>query len=75
VYDDSGSIGRRYARQDEVGTPFCVTVDFDTIGEGDNPDLKHTVTVRERDSGRQHRVLVTALLPWLRERIEPLLPI
>ena len=53
-YDDSGSIGRRYRRQDEVGTPFCVTVDRDGV-EGDDPD---TVTVRERDSARQVRVPV-----------------
>jgi glycyl-tRNA synthetase len=52
TYDDSGSIGRRYRRQDEVGTPFCVTVDRDGI-EGDGPD---TVTVRERDSAAQVRV-------------------
>lgn len=52
AYDDSGSIGRRYRRQDEVGTPFCVTVDRDGI-EGDGPD---TVTVRERDSAVQVRV-------------------
>jgi len=52
AYDDSGSIGRRYRRQDEVGTPFCVTVDRDGV-EGDGPD---TVTVRERDSAAQVRV-------------------
>jgi glycyl-tRNA synthetase len=52
VYDDSGSIGRRYRRQDEVGTPFCVTVDRDGL-EGDGPD---SVTVRERDSAAQARV-------------------
>ncbi|OYR50297.1 MULTISPECIES: glycine--tRNA ligase [unclassified Halorubrum] len=52
AYDDSGSIGRRYRRQDEVGTPFCVTIDRDGI-EGDGPD---TVTVRERDSAAQVRV-------------------
>ena len=54
TYDDSGSIGRRYRRQDEVGTPFCVTVDRDGL-EGDGPD---TVTVRERDSARQVRLPV-----------------
>jgi glycyl-tRNA synthetase len=57
VYDDSGSIGRRYRRQDEVGTPFCVTVDRDGL-EGDGPD---TVTVRERDSAAQVRVPVDDL--------------
>ncbi|ELZ47935.1 glycyl-tRNA ligase [Halorubrum distributum JCM 9100] len=57
AYDDSGSIGRRYRRQDEVGTPFCVTVDRDGI-EGDGPD---TVTLRERDSAAQVRVPVADL--------------
>ncbi len=57
AYDDSGSIGRRYRRQDEVGTPFCVTVDRDGI-EGDGPE---TVTVRERDSAAQVRVPVGEL--------------
>jgi len=52
AYDDSGSIGRRYRRQDEIGTPFCVTIDRDGI-EGDGPE---TVTVRERDSAVQVRV-------------------
>ncbi|QKG92225.1 glycine--tRNA ligase [Halorubrum salinarum] len=57
AYDDSGSIGRRYRRQDEVGTPFCVTVDRDGI-EGDGPD---TVTLRERDSAAQVRIPVADL--------------
>ena len=57
AYDDSGSIGRRYRRQDEVGTPFCVTVDRDGV-EGDGPE---TVTVRERDSAVQARVPVADL--------------
>jgi len=48
-YDDSGSIGRRYARMDEIGTPWCVTVDYDTKTDG-------TVTIRERDSAEQVRV-------------------
>jgi glycyl-tRNA synthetase len=62
VYDDSGSIGRRYRRQDEVGTPFCVTVDRDGV-EGDGPE---TVTIRARDSGRQVRVPVSELASELR---------
>ena len=57
AYDDSGSIGRRYRRQDEVGTPFCVTVDRDGI-EREGPD---TVTVRERDSATQVRIPVAEL--------------
>jgi glycyl-tRNA synthetase len=54
TYDDSGAIGRRYRRQDEVGTPFCVTVDYDTLEDD-------TVTVRERDSTDQRRVPVDEL--------------
>ncbi len=62
-YDDSGSIGKRYRRQDEIGTPLCITVDFDTTGEGDKPDpkLKGTVTVRDRDTMEQRRVKITDL--------------
>ncbi len=59
-YDDGGNIGRRYARQDEAGTPFCVTIDFDTIGEN-GPDLLDTVTLRHRDNGRQERVKIGEL--------------
>jgi glycyl-tRNA synthetase len=61
TYDDSGAIGRRYRRQDEVGTPFCVTVDYDTLGEGDDPELEGTVTVRERDTTAQRRVEIDEL--------------
>jgi len=66
-YDDAGSIGRRYARQDEAGTPFCVTIDFDTLGE--KPELKDTVTVRFRDDGRQERIAINELLNWLLVKI------
>ena len=66
-YDDAGSIGRRYARQDEAGTPFCMTIDFDTLGE--KPELLDTVTLRYRDDGRQDRVKISELLPWLLEKI------
>ena len=59
-YDESGAIGRRYRRQDEAGTPFGVTVDFDTIGEN-GPALKDTVTLRERDSMKQERVPIAEL--------------
>ncbi len=55
VYDKAGSVGRRYARQDEIGTPYCITVDFDTLGEGEK-SLKGTVTLRDRDSTKQVRV-------------------
>ena len=66
-YDDGGAIGRRYRRQDEAGTPFCVTVDFDTLGE--KPELLDTVTLRYRDDGRQDRVRISDLLPLLLEKI------
>ncbi len=61
-YDDSGAIGRRYRRQDEIGTPFCVTIDFETI---DN----NKVTVRERDTMKQESVDVDILHEYLKERI------
>jgi glycyl-tRNA synthetase len=66
-YDDGGSIGRRYARQDEAGTPFCVTIDFDTLGE--KPELLNTVTVRERDDGKQERLPIGELLNWVLTKI------
>ena len=59
-YDDTGAIGRRYRRQDEAGTPFGVTIDFDTIGEN-GPDLQDTVTLRHRDSMKQERVAIRDL--------------
>jgi glycyl-tRNA synthetase len=62
-YDEAGSIGRRYARQDEAGTPFCVTIDFDTLGE--KPELLDTVTVRHRDDGCQERIKISELLAFL----------
>ena len=62
-YDDGGSIGKRYARQDEIGTPFCVTIDFDTLGE--KPELLDTVTLRYRDDGRQERLKISELRDWL----------
>ena len=66
-YDDGGSIGRRYARQDEAGTPFCVTIDFDTLGE--KPELLDTVTIRYRDDGRQERLKISELLDFLLSKI------
>ncbi len=61
-FDDAGAIGRRYRRQDEIGTPFCVTVDFDTLED-------HAVTVRERDSMAQQRLPLEGLRAWLSERL------
>jgi glycyl-tRNA synthetase len=54
-YDETGAIGRRYRRQDEAGTPFGITIDFETLGERD-PALRDTVTLRHRDSMKQERV-------------------
>jgi glycyl-tRNA synthetase len=59
-YDDAGAIGRRYRRQDEIGTPFCVTVDHTTLEDG-------TVTVRERDAMTQERMAETELAAELQE--------
>ena len=66
-YDETAAIGRRYARQDEAGTPFCVTIDFDTLGE--NPELLDTVTLRHRDDGKQERLPISELQGWLLARI------
>jgi glycyl-tRNA synthetase len=67
-YDEAGAIGRRYRRQDEAGTPFCVTVDFDTIGEN-GPEKADTVTLRHRDSMQQERIAVGDLKAFLLEKI------
>ena len=61
-YDDAGAIGRRYRRQDEIGTPYCVTVDFDSLED-------HAVTVRERDSMAQERIAIAEVVDYLRERL------
>ena len=62
-YDETQAIGRRYRRQDELGTPYCVTIDFDSLDD-------HAVTVRERDSMEQERVPIADLLAWFRERLD-----
>ena len=67
-YDESGAIGRRYRRQDEIGTPFGVTVDFETLGERDAA-LRDTVTLRDRDSMKQERVAIQDLAGILRDRL------
>jgi len=61
-YDETGSIGKRYRRQDEVGTPFCITVDGDSVKEG-------TVTVRDRDTLKQDRIAATAVRDYVRDRL------
>jgi glycyl-tRNA synthetase len=64
TYDKSGSIGKRYARNDEIGTPYCVTVDFDTVEKDDS------VTIRDRDSTEQKRVKVSELLVTVKKLIK-----
>ncbi len=66
-FDDNGNIGKRYRRQDEIGTPWCVVIDFDTLGE--NPDLLDTVTIRDRDSGTQERVALVDLEQYITSRL------
>jgi glycyl-tRNA synthetase len=67
-YDEAGAIGRRYRRQDEAGTPFCATIDFDTIGEN-GPEKQDTVTLRHRDSMQQERIAIADLKSYLQEKI------
>lgn len=67
AWDDNGNIGKRYRRQDEIGTPFCITVDFDTLGEA--PELKDTVTLRHRDTGEQERLSVADAAERIRAAI------
>ena len=62
-YDDAGSIGKRYRREDEIGTPFCITYDFDSEQDG-------CVTVRDRDTMEQTRIKIEELIPYLREKME-----
>ena len=63
IYDDSAGIGKLYRRQDEIGTPYCITVDFESLEDG-------TVTVRERDTMSQERVPVDTLHDYLLPRLE-----
>jgi glycyl-tRNA synthetase len=65
AWDDNGNIGKRYRRQDEIGTPACIVIDFDTLGE-EKPELKDTVTVRDRDTGEQTRVAIGELVNYLK---------
>lgn len=71
MYDDNGNVGKRYRRQDEIGTPWCIVVDFDTIGSGDNinPEYKDMVTVRDRDTGNQERVPIDDLVTYFRSKL------
>jgi glycyl-tRNA synthetase len=62
AWDDNGNIGKRYRRQDEIGTPFCIVVDFDTLTDD-------TVTVRDRDTGEQERIKISDLKNYIKEKI------
>jgi glycyl-tRNA synthetase len=63
-FDDAGAIGRRYRRQDEIGTPYCITVDFETLDD-------QAVTIRERDSMKQERVALDQVLTHLTPHLPP----
>lgn len=62
-YDETGSIGKRYRREDEIGTPYCITIDFDTIKD-------NTVTIRDRDTMKQIRVKIEELKGFIEEKIK-----
>ena len=63
MWDDNGNIGKRYRRQDEIGTPFCIVVDFDTLSDD-------TVTVRDRDTGEQERVKAKSLIDYIKNKLQ-----
>ncbi|MCA9360695.1 glycine--tRNA ligase [Candidatus Kaiserbacteria bacterium] len=65
AWDDNGNVGKRYRRQDEIGTPSCIVIDFETLGQ-EAPELADTVTVRNRDTGEQERVAIADLINYLR---------
>ena len=67
-FDDAGSIGKRYRREDEIGTPYCITVDFATVGDENTP-ADNAVTIRDRDTMEQVRVPIAELKNWLREKV------
>ncbi len=64
AWDDNGNIGKRYRRQDEIGTPHCIVIDFETLGQ-EAAELKDTVTVRNRDTGTQERVQIAELAAYI----------
>ena len=67
-FDETGSIGKRYRREDEIGTPYCITVDFETIGDDKTP-ADNAVTIRDRDTMQQVRVPISELKSWLEEKL------
>ena len=62
-FDDNGNVGKRYRRQDEIGTPYCITVDFDSLEKGD-------VTVRDRDTMQQERIEIAKLPEFFKEKLQ-----
>ena len=70
-YDEAGSIGKRYRRQDEIGTPLCITVDFDTVGDPEKGiEADNCVTIRDRDTMEQVRVPIDQLVNFINEKID-----
>ena len=67
-FDETGSIGKRYRREDEIGTPFCITVDFDTVGDAEKAG-DNCVTVRDRDTMEQVRLPIDQLRSYLAEKL------
>ena len=68
-YDDAGSIGKRYRREDEIGTPLCITVDFETVGDENTP-ADHCVTIRDRDTMEQIRLPISELRSYIEKKLE-----
>ena len=68
-FDEAGSIGKRYRRQDEIGTPLCITVDFDTVGDAEKAG-DNCVTVRDRDTMEQVRIPISELKSYIEKKIE-----
>lgn len=61
-FDDNGNVGKRYRRQDEIGTPYCITVDYDSLSDD-------TITVRDRDTMKQERVSTNKIVKYLQEKL------
>ena len=68
-YDETGSLGKRYRRQDEIGTPYCITLDFETVGDENTP-ADHCVTIRERDTMEQVRIPISEVKSFLEEKVK-----
>lgn len=70
-FDESGAIGKRYRRNDEIGTPYCITIDFDTTGDGEDNNIENleTVTVRDRDTMKQERVKISNLVSYFKAKL------